>query len=65
MILKRMLAHPKNKRSPQKNMGVVYQVQCKDCLYVYTGVMDRRYGMRENELKRDSKTLEEKYTRSK
>ena len=40
----------------------MYQVPCKDCLCIYTGVTERWYGVREKENKRDVKTLEEKYT---
>ena len=64
MTLKRMLVHRKDKCTPQENVGVVYQVPFTDCLCVYTGETERRYGMREKEYKRDVKTLEEKYTRS-
>ena len=64
LTLKWMLVHLKDKRILQENSGVVYQVPCKDCQDVYTGVTERRYGVREKEHKRDVKTLEEKYTRS-
>ena len=64
MTLKGMLVYPKDKCTPQENAGVMYQVPCKDCPSVYTGVTERRYGLREKEHKRDIKTLEEKYTRS-
>ena len=49
LTLKRMLVHPKEKRTPQENTGVVYQVPCKDCPCVYTGETERRYGVREKE----------------
>ena len=42
----------------------MYQVPCKDCKDIYTGEMERRYRVREKEHKRDVKTLQEKYTRS-
>ena len=61
---KRMLVHPKDKRTPQENVDVVCQVPYKDCPCVYTGGTERRYGVREKEHKRDVKTLEKKrYTR--
>ena len=64
MTPKRMLVHPKDKCTPQKNSVVVYQVPCKDCQYVYTREMERRQWVREKEHKIDVKTLEEKkYTR--
>ena len=59
LTLKRMLVHPKDKRTPQGNAGVVYQVPCKDCLVVYTGETERRYGFREKEDERDLRSLEE------
>ena len=64
MTLQRILVHPKDKRTPQ-NSGAVYQVSCKDCQHVYTGVMERSYGVREKVHKSNVKKLEEKkYTRS-
>ena len=36
LTLKRMLVHPKDKRTAQENARVVYQVPCKGCLCVYT-----------------------------
>ena len=43
----------------------MYQVPYKDCKRIYTGEMERRYGLREKEHKRDVKTLKEKkYNRS-
>ena len=48
LTLKRMLVHPKDKCTPQKNLDVVYQVPCKDCRDDYTGEIERRYGVREN-----------------
>ena len=49
LFLKRMLVHPKDKRTPQENAVVVYQVPCKDCPCVSTGETERRYGVREKE----------------
>ena len=45
-------------------MGAGYQIPCKDCPCIYTGVVERRYEVSEKEHKRDVKTVEEKYTRS-
>ena len=60
MTLKRMLVHPKDKCTPQENLGVMYHVPC-----IYTDETERRYGVREKEHKSDVNTLEEKrYTRS-
>ena len=42
LTLKRMLVHLKDKRTPQENAGVVYQIPCKYCPGVYTGEMERR-----------------------
>ena len=65
MTLQTMLVHPKEKCTPQGDSCIVYQAPCKDCQYIYTGKMERIYGLREKEHKRDVKTLEEKkYTRS-
>ena len=65
LTLKRMLVHPKDKRTPQENLGVVYPVPCKNCKDIYTGETERRYRVRKKEQKRNIKTLEEKkYTRS-
>ena len=67
MTLKRMLVSPNDKRPLQENAGVVYQVPCKDCPFVYTWETERMYWVREKEhmYKRGVKTLEEKkYTRS-
>ena len=59
-----MLVHPNNKCTPQENLDVVYQVPCKNCKDIYRVEMKRTYGVREKQHKRDVKTLEEKYTRS-
>ena len=56
LTLKRMLVHSKDKRTPQKNAGVVYQVPCKDCPCEYTGETERRYGVREKEHQRDMRS---------
>ena len=62
---KRMLVHPMDKRTPQENAGVVYQVLCKDCLCVYTGETERRYGVSEKEQQWDVRSLEQvKFTRA-
>ena len=53
MTPKRMLVHPKDKRTPQENAGVVHQVPCKYCPCVYTGETERRYGVREKEHQSD------------
>ena len=39
ITLNRILVHvhPKDKRTPQENAVVLYQVPCKDCLCKYTG----------------------------
>ena len=48
----------------QENAAVVYQVPCRDSSCVYTGVAERRYGVRGREHQVDVKTLDEtKYTR--
>ena len=49
LTFKRTLVHPKDKRTPQENAGVLYHVPCKDCLGVYTGEMENRYQDREKE----------------
>ena len=41
LTLKRMLVHPKDKRTPRENAVVVYQIPCTDCLGVYTGSIYR------------------------
>ena len=65
LTLMRILALPKDKHTPQENSGIVYQVPCKDCHYIYTGELEKRYELREMEYKRDVKKLDEKkYTRS-
>ena len=53
LTLKRMLVHPKDKHTPQENLGVMYEVPCMDRHYVHTGKTERRYGVREKESKRD------------
>ena len=45
LTLKRMLVHPKVKRTPQENAGVVCQIPCKDCPGVY--ILVRRRGSME------------------
>ena len=62
VTLKWLLVHSKDKHTPQENLGVVYQVQCKDCQCITTGEMETRHGVREKENKRDVKTLGEKKT---
>ena len=65
LTFKRMLVHLKDKRTPQENAGVVYQVPCKDCPSVYTGETERGYGVREKEHQRDVRSLEEvKFTQA-
>ena len=65
LTLKRMLLHPKDKRTPQENTGVVYQVPSKDFPYVYTGETERRYGVREKKHQWDVRSLEEvKFTQA-
>ena len=59
VTLKRILVQPKDKRTPQENAGMMYQIPCKDCPCVYTGEMERRYGVREKEHQRDVRSLEE------
>ena len=53
------MVHPKDKRTPQENAGVVYQVHSKDFPCVYTGEIETRYGMKEKEHQRDVSSLEE------
>ena len=48
LTLKRMLVQSKDKRTPQENEGVVYQISCKD-FHVYAGKTERRYRVREKE----------------
>ena len=65
VTLTRMLVHPKDKRTPQENAGVVYQFPCKDSPGVYTGEIERRYRVREKEHHRNVRSLEEvKFTRA-
>ena len=65
LTIKRMLVHPKDKRSLQENSGMVYQIPCKDCPKVYTGETERRYGVREKEHQWDVNSLKDiKYTRA-
>ena len=47
LTLKRMLVHYKDKLTPQEKSGVVYHVPFKDWHNVYTGEMERLYGVRE------------------
>ena len=65
LTLRRMLVHPKDKRAPQEQAGVVYQIPCKDCSKVYTGETGRRFGMREKEHRKDvNSVVDLKFTRS-
>ena len=60
-----LLAHSKDKRSPQDTVGVVYSIPCKQCHMVYIGETERRYGVREQEHMKDVKQLKGQiYTRS-
>ena len=65
MTLKRLLVHPKDKRSPQETAGTVYEIPCKDCDRVYVGETGRRYGEREKEHQKDVDSISDiKFTRS-
>ena len=59
LALKRMRVHQNNKRTPQENAWVVYQVPCKDYPCVYTGETVRRYSAKEKEHQRYVRSLEE------
>ena len=59
------MVHPKNKCEVRDTAGMVYQIPCKDCPKIYTGVTRRKYGAQEKEHKGDMNTLDEvKFTRS-
>ena len=45
-ILKSMLVHPKNKTEKQDKCGVVYQVPCASCPWVYISETARTMGKR-------------------
>ena len=63
--LRRLLVHPKDKRSPQDTASVIYQIPCKDCTKVYTGETGRKYGIREKEHRKDVESIaSQKFTRS-
>ena len=51
MTFKKTMIHPMDKRTPQENAEVVYQVPCKDCPCVYTGETERRYRVKEKDLR--------------
>ena len=62
--LKRMLVHPKDKHEMRDMTGVVYQIPSKDCLKIYMGETERRFGTREKEHRWDMNLLEAvKFTR--
>ena len=54
-----MLVHPKYKRTPLENAGVVYQVPCKECPSVHMGETERMSKEREKEHKQYVRSLEE------
>ena len=63
--IKRMLVHPKDKRTSQESERVVYKIPCKDCPNVYTCETGRRVGAREKEDRKDvASIMDKKYTRS-
>ena len=56
--LRQLFVHPKDKRSAQNSVAVVYSIPCKNCPRVTVGETGKRYEVREKEHRKDVNQLE-------